>query len=258
MRNVISSSLDCFVYRPERVAVGRIYHYVKSNLDGSYPAEVCVYVASETDIEVLKLEAHMGDLAYVMARMDWALFSAVRLQSWVITGDSVRHPRVIMELKAATNEVHVFWGDQVDRVGFGHYPVHVYNFDCISLILTFPHLADPDGRFVTGILQPTFDPNSEHIVAYLGEAAVEYIGDTTYHQTPCRQYRIGGDGFLGHQGMIWVNREETGRVEKIEIPIADNPDWDSFKFELVRVSQVGTAGWQQFINSQIGRLRASA
>lgn len=240
------------MYRPERVKVGSVYHYMKSNLDGSYPAEVSVFVASETELKVLKLEAHQMDLAYVTARLNWQLFSAERLQSWVITADGLHHPRVIMELKPAANEVHVFWGDQVDRVAVGHYPVHVFNFDCISLSLTFPHLVEADGRFVTGILQPTFDPNSEHIVAYLGEAAVEYIGETVYHELACRQYRIGGEGFLGHEGLIWVN--ENGRVENIEIPIADNPDWDSFKFELVKVSQVGEAGWQNFVNDQIGRL----
>ena len=48
----VPSSLDHFQYRPETIRVGEVAHYVKSNLDGSKPARVSIFVASPENLEV--------------------------------------------------------------------------------------------------------------------------------------------------------------------------------------------------------------
>lgn len=32
----VTFSIDQFVYRPELIEAGTVYHYIKSNMDGSY------------------------------------------------------------------------------------------------------------------------------------------------------------------------------------------------------------------------------
>jgi hypothetical protein len=44
----VSSSLDRFRFRPERIRVGEVAHYLQSNLDGSKPARVSIFVAAPT------------------------------------------------------------------------------------------------------------------------------------------------------------------------------------------------------------------
>jgi len=39
-----TSSIDQFSYHPELIGVGTVYHYIKSNIDGSYPARMFIYV----------------------------------------------------------------------------------------------------------------------------------------------------------------------------------------------------------------------
>jgi hypothetical protein len=87
------SSIDQFSYRPELIQAGTVYHYVKSNIDGSYPARIVIYISNHDHLEVLKFEAHGMDAAYITARMDWETFSADRLESWVLTPDGQSAPQ---------------------------------------------------------------------------------------------------------------------------------------------------------------------
>ena len=50
----ITSSTGQFKYQPERIQTGVVYHYIKSNIDGSKPADVALYVASNERIEALR------------------------------------------------------------------------------------------------------------------------------------------------------------------------------------------------------------
>src|SRR4026207_628624 len=88
-----TSSIDAFTYRPELIEIGTVYHYIKSNIDGSYPARIVIYIRDNDHLEVLKFEAHGRDAAYVTAHMDWRTFSADRLESRIITPDGVRRPQ---------------------------------------------------------------------------------------------------------------------------------------------------------------------
>jgi hypothetical protein len=40
----------------------------------------------------------------------------------------------------------------------------------------------------------------------------------------------------------------------MEIPIADNPDWDDFKFRLIRMEHMQEAAWAQFLQAEIQKL----
>ena len=69
---VTTDSLHQFSYRPELIKAGTVYHCIKSNRDGSYPARIFIYVADNDHLEVLKFEEHGMDAAFVKAHMDSA------------------------------------------------------------------------------------------------------------------------------------------------------------------------------------------
>ncbi|MDP6513010.1 MAG: hypothetical protein QF878_07480, partial [SAR202 cluster bacterium] len=52
----VTSSVHLFEYRPEKIKIGAVYHYVKSSIDGGNPADVSIYVAARDRVEVLKIE----------------------------------------------------------------------------------------------------------------------------------------------------------------------------------------------------------
>ena len=86
---MVTSSVEQFKYQPEKIDVGTVYHYIKSNIDGSYPARFYIRLVNRENLDIWKFEAH------VTAHMNWETFSADRLESWVVNqmGIAVRRQR---------------------------------------------------------------------------------------------------------------------------------------------------------------------
>jgi hypothetical protein len=246
----VSSSLSKFQYVPERIKMGTVYHYTKSNLDGSKPATVSIYISSLDTIEVYKAEFEVIDAAHIIAKMDWDLFSATDLDSGHLLKDGSREPVAKMKVSKADNTLQVQFRDQEESVAIDHYPVHIYNFDFISFNYTLRHLKNPTETFEIGIADPVFE--GEGLIKYKGKAKIEYVGDAPCHQTTCRKYKITGKPFGDTEGFMWANKKE-GYAENIEIPVPDNPDWNSFKFELKKIEQMTPAQWEVYKKNNIGR-----
>lgn len=244
-----TSSTARLKYQPDRIEVGTVYHYTKSNLDGSKPITVSIFITAKDSLEVVKAEEGLIDSAHVIAEMDWNRFSASRLNAGVILKDGSRQQRVTLELSTKDDSVLIKVGGQEKVVSIGHYPFHIYNFDFIGLNFIFRHLTDPKSGFEIGVGDPTFD---ERIFAYKGKASLQYVEDARLHGVECRKYRVGGEAFAGREGTIWVNKK-LGHVENIEIPVRDNPDWKDFKFELKAIQKMTPEEWKKYMFSSIGK-----
>jgi hypothetical protein len=245
----VTSSTDRFKYRPDRIEVGTVYHYTKSNLDGSKPITVSIFVAAKDRLEVMKSEEGLTDSAHVIAEMDWSTFSATNLDAGVILKDGSREPRARLRLSAKDNSVFVKVGGAEKTVAVGHYPFHIYNFDFVSLNFILRHLLDPKAGFEIGVGDPTFD---ENIFAYKGKASFQYAGDERLHGIECRKYRVTGEAFGGKEGAVWVNKK-GGYAESIEIPVRDNPDWKDFKMELKAIQKMSPDQWKKYMFANIGK-----
>lgn len=250
-----TSSAGRFRYQPERIVVGTVYHYTKSNIDGSKPVTLSIYVASRERLEVLKVEKGLGDAAFVTARMDWSVFSAVELDAGVVVADGSYQPRVSTRLVLPEASFHTSFGDRKGVTTVGHLPVHIYNFDFTSLNFSLRHLVDPERAFEIGVVDPVFDPTSPDLLVYRGKALFEFGENTTRHGVACRRYRVSGPGLAGTEGSIWVNRKD-GYIEDLEIPLADNPDWKDFKLELKSIEKMEPAAWKSFVASAVFRAEA--
>jgi len=243
-----------FVYRPNLMQVGTAYHYLKSNHDGSNSAQVSIYLATSEDIEVLKLEAHGLDVAYVRAHMNWQYFCADQLESWVIESDGQRRPMAKFALDCATQRAHIRVNGRAEEIAVNHLPTHIYNFDFISLNLALRHWQHPEGELDLGILQPNFNPQINTLMCDEGRATLRFVAHEPRHGQACRRYAIGGAGLHHRGGTIWVN-QANGHIEDMEIDLPDNPAWHNFKFQWVRTDQPGQIDWQAFIVQAIANLK---
>jgi hypothetical protein len=53
---------------------------------------------------------------------------------------------------------------------------------------------------------------------------------------------------------LWLGENnEEGHAELVEIPVADNPDWNSFKFELKKIEQMSPDQCLTYKKNNIGR-----
>jgi len=248
------SSINQFSYQPELIRVGTVYHYIKSNIDGSYPARILIYISDIDQLEVLKFEEHGMDAALVKAHMDWEIFSADRLESWVLTPDGNCRTQASLSSSPKDRTFTISWQGRNEVVNVGHYPVHIYNFDFISLNYILRHWNNPEGEVTVGVLQPNFDPDPDPMMNYEGTVALKFLEEVEHNEQPCRKYSIGGKGLKGHSGVMWVNRER-GIIEDIEIPVPDNPDWDDFKFKFISDEKMSPNQWANFMDTEIKKLK---
>lgn len=245
----VTSSVEAFQYDPEKIPVGTVYHYVKSETDGSRPADVSIFLSSETHIEVFKIYPGANATYYVTADMDWSVFSPQALDGYEIYRDGSRKLVMDCRLDKDKNEYLYTAGADKYSIPIGHYPVHNFNFDLTSLNLSFRFLADPEKDFIAGIHAPTFDLTHFIRFVYAGEADVKYVGNEARNGAPCRKYSIGGGAFGGKAGTIWVNRD-GGYVEDMEIPASDNPSWSTFKMKLKDVETMSQDAWNSYVKQQ--------
>ncbi len=238
-----------FRYQPEKIYAGTVYRYCKSNIDGSWPAIVSIYLASRTHIEVIKREPESQVMAYVVADMNWDIFSPDHIDSYHMlpNGDL----RLQMNLSHSEHADHIYAGGMALSVAIDQYPAHNYNFDFISLNLIFRHLVEPESHFEIGITMPDFEAMREgRFRIQYGRAAIEYLGDEIRHERKCRKYHIGGTGLNNQDGTIWVDRDGEYWVD-FEHPLADNPAWNSFKLRLLSVEQMTAGDWNAYMAAEL-------
>ena len=250
----VPSSLDRFRLDPTRIVVGEVAHYVKSNLDGSKPTRVSIFVAGLDTLEVAKVEEGVIDAAWVRAHFDWTLFTADRLQAGVINLDGSVEERATFGVDRAKGIVTVTVGDRKGSAAWKQLPFHVYNFDFTSLNFAWRMLVDPKAPFSIGIIDPTFKPEGDPIF-YRGAAKIEYQRDEALHGKTCRLYRISGPGLGGKTGSIWEDPKSRW-LEKVAIPFPDNPEWKSFRLELQRVETMTPAAWKAFVADSLAKANA--
>jgi hypothetical protein len=245
-----------FAFRPERVPVGEVFHFRKSNLDGSRPVLVSVHVPSPDRLEVLKVEDVGRHLARVSARMDWKSFSAVEIRSWnrLETGEPA--PQAEFRLDPATGRVEVQLGGARDGVAASALPVHLYNFDFLSLAFAWPHLVRLDAPVRVGVVDPNFarDANGGGLLVDKGIATFTPEAEEPRGGVPCRRYAVAGPAFQGRSGTLWADAR-TGQWVEFRHPVPDNPDWTSFRLELVGWERMNGEEWDAFV---AGRVRRAA
>ena len=232
-------------------AAGTVLHYVKTNIDGTYPEYVSQYIASADTMESFKFHPKGSRAGLVIAEMDWRTFSAKSLKSWQVFARNERRlfGTIIFDGAARRAEVSIPAAKpESEFVELKIFPVHLYNFDFGSLNFAFPHLVKPKGDFRIGVTDPTFRQDAA-LVEYKGAVTVSYIADEKRNNARTRKYKIDGAGLKNRGGSIWVNKK-TGWIEDMEIDLPDNPDWTSFKFKLLKVEKMSRAEWESFIKAQ--------
>ncbi len=244
-------SLTAFRYQPGKIATGVVYHYLKTNIDGTNPEHISIRIAAKDRIESFKFHPKGTRAGLVIATMDWSIFSVKRLESWQVYKDKEKVLAATLVYLPVSKEVAVtlqFMNRPTENVAIPFLPFHVYNFDFASLNFAFPHLVNSKKSFKIGVSDPTFKDEGPAF-GYRGEVDVTYLADEIRGGQPCRKYRIDGPGLENKGGFIWVNKR-SGYFQDVEIQLADNPNWKTFKFKLEKVERMNDAEWESFMKAQ--------
>ncbi len=245
------AGVEAFAYQASLVPVGTAYHYVKSNIDGSTPERVSLYMADETTLEAYRWrEPKPQTSSYVKATMDWGRLSAIRLESqrkqrWM--GSQVN---AVAEYAPSTKTMSIEFSDKTRHtVAIEQVPFHFYQFDLASLNIAFRQLKDPTTSFQVGIVNPTFSETGAAL-EYRGQATITFEKEEKRSELPCRRYHIDGPGVKNQGGTIWVDRN-AGHIIDLEVKNPNHPDWVSFKLKFVGKETMTPAEWQAFMKSRL-------
>ena len=180
----VESDLDKFRYQPKKIRVNEVAHYVKSNLDGTKPTRISIFVVAPDRLEVAKVERGVIDAAWVRARFDWTLFTSDDMRAAVLNLDGSVEERAVFTVDKPKGTVDVTVGDRKGTAAWKQLPFHVYNFDFTSLNFAWRHLVDPKAPFTIGIVDPTFQKDGPPIF-YRGDARIVYTGEDEVRGKTC-------------------------------------------------------------------------
>ena len=249
--------MSAFKFDATRNPVGKMLRYLKVGLDGGRPSIVSVYMASKTYVEVTKREPIAERLlAYVTASFDWDTVSLERIQAFHLYDDMQLSWQAVGAQVDDSFTMIVGGTERIDTTPL-RLPAHNYNFDFISLNLSFPHLVRPTEDFEVGVYMPNF----EKLALWGGDsstvpmadlmrndvAQVVYQGETKRENIHCRHYKIT---MFGATGDLWTDAAHGHWVD-FEHPVPDNPAWNSLKLKLLAVQPMTLHEWQAYLSSEL-------
>lgn len=226
-----------FAYEPERLVVERVYHYRKSNLDGSNPSHVDLYVASEDRIESFKYHEGQSQGSLVVAGMDWDTCSVRTFLTTRVAADGSQQE--VARLADQDGVLHCRAPGVTFEVPVEFVPWHSYDFDLASLNLSLRFLLEPEGVVEVGIMD--FHRGS---FRFKGLVELEYLDDEERGGVDCRHYRIDGPGLEDRGGELWVRKTDDPMIVDYEIDLPDEDSMTSGKMVLLGSEPMTGDEWQ--------------
>jgi hypothetical protein len=231
---------------------GRIYHYVRSNRDGSSPEDVYVYRAAANRLEVYKAQERCTDAAFVSAWIDTQTGNASVIQGGRLMPQA-RHENfatiaydgaaTMLRAEAALPDRMVRQQVRVEEPVF-----HLYDFDLATLSVQTMELNDPRAGFSFGLPLIWTEPEDGRFVRHLGRADAEFVGEEEYHGTAALRFEVGGPAFGDNGGPLWIDAE-SGHVLGAEWGIPNHAGMDDFAIRLTDIEDSGEAGWNALLTN---------
>jgi hypothetical protein len=235
-----AAQISALEFQPPKVPVGKVFHLVKSQLDGAHEARISYYVAAADRVEALKWDQGGDEATLVVAQLDWSRFSVRAFRVSHLARGANPEPRASLDVDA---DGVLTMSLNPSPVKLTHFPWQSFDFDFTGLTLVMPHLRDPESGFRFWRTDFVYaDPPS---VAELGEVTLTFTGKEKHLGKRTRRYSIGGPGLAGMEGTWWADAK-TGLLVEFEIPVGDEPGYDSVRIRLEAVGPMSDAAWEDF------------
>ena len=237
-----------FRYEPGRIPVGRVYRYAKSNLDGSNPSEIALYLASETRIEALKFHPGAPEATLVVAEMDWEVASVRAFRTYRLDEHGDRTLAAELETSADRKRLVAKVGGQELSCPLERFPWHSYDFDFASLNVALRFLVEPEGETELAIVDPVQGPQGPELVAK-GMVVLAYESVEERAGLDCRRYVLDGPGLENRGGSLWASRGDEVFLVAFEVDLPDEPGMSSGKLEWQRSETMSGEEWEAFVSA---------
>jgi hypothetical protein len=235
----------------DRDRIGRIYHYVRSNLDGTEKEDVYVFRKAVDRIEVHKAREKCLNAALVTAKLDMEKKQAREIVGGRLRPNAKHEEFAFLVYDPATRELRArieLPGQEpkTQSVRVEHEPWHLYDFDFASLTVMTPHLEAPRAGFSFGLPLALADPAREEFLLYLGEAEAEFRGEEERGGRAALRFALGGSAFGSFGGSLWLDAAE-GHILDVETSFPNHLEYQDFKLVLEGVDDGGADAWRKLL-----------
>ena len=235
-------------FDPARVPVGQVFHFLKSQRDGTHATRVSVYVAETARIEAVKWDEGGDEATLVVGIMDWSKFSIRHFEGWRLARGAAPEKRVTLDVAGDRLAMSMMPGP----ITITHWPWHSYDFDFTSLNLTLPHLVRPEAGL--SFWRTDFVYGDAPKVAELGEVTLRFEKLERRDGRRVRRYAIGGPGLDGASGTWWADAD-SGLLVEFELPVGDEPGYRDVHMKLAGAEALDAAQWTAFKRAAVGEAR---
>ncbi|MBL8782255.1 MAG: hypothetical protein JNL06_15070 [Alphaproteobacteria bacterium] len=241
----------------ETTPVGRIFHYLRTNIDGTEPEHIHVFRPDATHIEVYKMQEKCTSAALVTADLDLALGYAPRItggrlepnakhkQFAFITSDVPK--RTITMRIDLSDSVIVDAPKEIKQQATANAPFHIYDFDLSDLTIFGPGLTKAAKAFNFDLLL-LWPPHPDRKLRYLGRADFWFRGEEQRDGRAVRRYEASGPAFVGNGGPIWFDKAE-GHIVDAEWKIPNHAEYKDFKLKLQGIDDGGAEAWKRLLTA---------
>lgn len=239
----ISAQVKAFLYQPDKVRVGEVFFYKKSNQDGSNPHWVATYISGPNQLESLKWSDGRQGATLVEAEMDWSTFSVKKFIGGRISPNGEREVGGQLDLLDTKGHYRVQFGEVTDTMQITAFPWHSYDFDFASLNLTWPHLRKFKSNFTINIADVE-DLAGRPKFVNKGSLDIKYQKEENRNGENCYKYSIDGPGLEHRGGTIWFSK--SGHFIEYLIDLPDEAGYIDMKFSLDRIETMDAKQWEAF------------
>ena len=241
-----AAQVRTFRHESGRIPVGRVHRYRKSNLDGSNPGEIALYLAGESRLEVLKFHPGVPEATLVVAEMDWDVASVRSFHTYRLDEHGNRTLAAELETSPDRKCIVAKVGGQELACALERFPWHSYDFDFSSLNVALRFLAEPEGETELAIVDFARGPGGPELVDK-GPVVLAYAAEEVRGGVTCRRYVIDGPGLEDRGGSLWAAKGDEVFLVAFEIDLPDEPGMSSGKLEWLRNETRSPAEWAEFV-----------
>lgn len=236
-------------YSQERDHVGRIFHYLRSNRDGSLPEHIHVFHKAKDKVEVYKMVQKCTGAALVTADLDFEKWSATRLVGGRLgeNADQLAFATLALDEREPRIDAVVSLPDRTltQSLDLEALPWRLYDFDFAEFTVFAQHLKNYERGFSVDMAVVVADPDVEEFLTRMGEAKA--IARGLDKSRGVYRYDLGGEAFAAG-GTLLLDADD-GHVVEVETAVPNHAEYQDFKLALVDVNDGGEGRWRTLLLS---------
>jgi hypothetical protein len=247
-------------FKPEKAAgatgtvrdkVGRIYHYVRSNVDGSNPEDLYVFRKRVDQIQTYRSRQKCLEPDIDTADVNLEGGHATKIVRARLNKKGVAEEYASLDYNSALKElrarIEVRDGEPATAsIKISGDEWHLYDLDLTTLNTTAPRKENLRAGFSFGLPLMIADADRAEFLVALGEAEAEYRGEEQRLGRATLRFSLGGPALGSYGGNLWLDARE-GHIVDVETGFPNHPDYADFKLALRDVKDASAAEWAELL-----------